>query len=286
MRNTKGIKKETSKEIKIKSRMESSSNIKTKDFKKDELLNYEGMSDDDINVILEYQKKIPILSDENVKYVDGRELHSALEVKEKYTDWFKRMVDYGFVENIDYLLVSEKRATNNPKNPLTDITNHKLNLDMAKEIAMIQRTPIGKLTRQYFIAIEKAYKLRYEWNYDRADTIEMYCDLRRALRIYNDKLLTTIPQWASKRGSAGVFMAESNLLNTIIVGMSSSDYKYVKGLDKNAAIRNFFTEEELERVAELERYDADLILIQNMFDYKEREKLLNKKHAMMLKEVA
>ncbi|WP_222116301.1 antA/AntB antirepressor family protein [Bacillus pumilus] len=40
--------------------------------------------------------------------VSGRDLHEFLEVKEKYTEWFKRMVDYGFVENIDFVLVSEK----------------------------------------------------------------------------------------------------------------------------------------------------------------------------------
>ena len=61
--------------------------------------------------------------------VMGRELHEALEVKEKYTQWFKRMCEYGFSENSDYIMLSEKTETNNPKNPTAEIINHQLTLD-------------------------------------------------------------------------------------------------------------------------------------------------------------
>jgi len=89
--------------------------------------------------------------------VSGRELHEFLGVKEKYTEWFKRMLGYGFAENTDFVLVSEKTETNNPRNPFTTITNHALKLDMAKEISMIQRNEKGKQARQYFIEIEKRW---------------------------------------------------------------------------------------------------------------------------------
>ena len=92
--------------------------------------------------------------------VSGRELHEALEVKEKYTQWFKRMCEYGFSENSDYIMLSEKTETNNPKNPTTEIIDHQLTLDMAKEICMIQRSEKGKQCRQYFIEVEKRYNSR------------------------------------------------------------------------------------------------------------------------------
>lgn len=92
--------------------------------------------------------------------VMGRDLHEALEVKEKYTQWFKRMCDYGFAENSDYIMLSEKTETNNPKNPTAEITNHQLTLDMAKEICMIQRSEKGKACRQYFIEVEKKFRNR------------------------------------------------------------------------------------------------------------------------------
>lgn len=86
--------------------------------------------------------------------VSGRELHEFLEVTTRYNDWFKRMLGYGFTENSDFVLLTQKRVTNNPKNPVTEITDHAMTLDMAKEIAMIQRTEKGKQARQYFIAVE------------------------------------------------------------------------------------------------------------------------------------
>ena len=89
--------------------------------------------------------------------VSGRELHEFLEVKTKYKDWFPRMKEYGFTENQDFTLVAQKRATNNPKNPYTEIIDHQITIPMAKEICMIQRSEKGKQARQYFLAIEKAW---------------------------------------------------------------------------------------------------------------------------------
>lgn len=97
------------------------------------------------------------LNENQEPIVSGRELHKELEVKTPYTQWFDRMKDYGFVENIDFVLVSQKCETNNPKNPFTEITDHAIKLDMAKEIAMIQRNERGKEVRHYFIQVEKDF---------------------------------------------------------------------------------------------------------------------------------
>lgn len=89
--------------------------------------------------------------------VSGRELHEFLEVKTKYGDWFSRMKEYGFEEGVDFILVAQKRETNNPKNPYTEFIDHELTIPMAKELCMIQRTEKGKIARLYFIALEKAW---------------------------------------------------------------------------------------------------------------------------------
>lgn len=89
--------------------------------------------------------------------VSGRELHEFLEVKTRYNDWFERMQGYGFVENKDFILVTQKKETNNPRNPYTFVTDHHLTLSMAKELSMIQRTPKGKQAREYFLNVEAAW---------------------------------------------------------------------------------------------------------------------------------
>lgn len=109
--------------------------------------------------------------------VSGRELHEFLGIKTRYNDWFVRMISYGFEENQDYLLDTQKRVTNNPKNPTTEITDHVLTISMAKEISMIQRNEKGKQARQYFIKVEEA------WN-----SPEMI--MKRALQIADKKIIS------------------------------------------------------------------------------------------------
>ena len=101
---------------------------------------------------------IKIIEREGRQLVSGRELHEFLEIKTKYKDWFPRMVEYGFEEEIDFMKVAQKRATNNLKNPVTTVIDHAISIDMAKEISMIQRTEKGKAARQYFINCEKKLK--------------------------------------------------------------------------------------------------------------------------------
>ncbi|USI66751.1 antA/AntB antirepressor family protein [Lactococcus petauri] len=104
---------------------------------------------------------INITQDENNdQVVSGRELHEFLEVGTAYKDWFPRMLKYGFVENIDFVAIAQKRAT--AQGNQTEYIDHALKLDMAKEISMIQRTAKGKEARQYFIQVEKEYKQRQQ----------------------------------------------------------------------------------------------------------------------------
>jgi hypothetical protein len=73
------------------------------------------------------------------------------------------------------------------------------------------------------------------------------------------------------------FISEFCLLNEVMIGMSASQYRRLKGLDKSTPIRNTFTEKQLEIVHILEQYDSDLILIQNEFDWNKRKEYLSKK---------
>lgn len=64
---------------------------------------------------------IKIIEREGRQLVSGRELDEFLEIKTKYKDWSLKMVEYGFDEEIDFIRVAQKRATNNLKNPVTTV---------------------------------------------------------------------------------------------------------------------------------------------------------------------
>ena len=105
--------------------------------------------------------------------VSARELHDRLGVETQFSIWFNRMTEYGFsAENGDFLLVNQKRLTNNPTNPWVEITDYNISIDMAKEICMLQRNEKGKQFRKYFISIEE------QWNSPEAI-------MARALKIAN-----------------------------------------------------------------------------------------------------
>lgn len=104
----------------------------------------------------------------------GRDLHEFLEVDSNYTTWFKRMCEYGFIENIDYATCFPNLESENQHGGQNKI-DHQLTIEMAKEICMLQRNEKGKQARQYFINLEKA------WN-----TPEMV--MSRALRMAESKI--------------------------------------------------------------------------------------------------
>lgn len=94
---------------------------------------------------------IPVNYDSEQPTVSARDLHEGLGIKSKYADWFKNMSAYGFTENIDYTTFS-KNLENGGR-----IIEHIISVDMAKQICMIQRSEKGRLYRQYFLDLEKAW---------------------------------------------------------------------------------------------------------------------------------
>ena len=104
------------------------------------------------------ENKMVIFNDNNEIKVDGRQLHMFLEVKTPYHKWFPRMCEYGFEDGKDFNTDKNVRVELEGRREVTrEIVNHMLTLDMAKEIAMLQRNEKGKQARRYFIQIEKEY---------------------------------------------------------------------------------------------------------------------------------
>ena len=99
---------------------------------------------------------IKITEQKGVQLVDARELHRKLKVQTKFTNWFPRRVEeYKFDEGKDYFTENQLLPKNGQKVFHRPRTEYFLTIDMAKEIAMVERTEVGKMIRNYFIEMEK-----------------------------------------------------------------------------------------------------------------------------------
>lgn len=86
--------------------------------------------------------------------VSARDLHEALEIRERFSLWFSRYADV-FEKGTDYQSVGKPTVVNNGAKRVLD--DFLLSTDMAKHISMMTKTEKGKIMRQYFIDLEKAW---------------------------------------------------------------------------------------------------------------------------------
>ena len=93
-----------------------------------------------------------------VQTVDGRELHGSLKVGRDFPTWMKvRVEEYGFTEGVDFVrdeTLSTPVSGSANARPQRMVVYH-VGLDMAKELAMVERNEQGKKVRRYFIECEK-----------------------------------------------------------------------------------------------------------------------------------
>ncbi len=117
-----------------------------------------------------------------INYQHDRQTTSARSLWEfldkpytKFTMWFDQYKQYGFTEKEDYRALSVKTYT--AQGNAVDTTDYEITIDMAKELAMLQKTERGKQARLYFIELEKS------WNTPEAV-------MARALKMADVKLLS------------------------------------------------------------------------------------------------
>jgi phage anti-repressor protein len=137
---------------------------------------------------------IKITENNGYRAVSARELYNFLEVKTEFKDWMPRMLEYGFEEALDFSSFLSESTGGRPSK------EYALSLDMAKEIAMLQRTPKGKEARQYFIAMEK---------------------------LANDKLLKAHTHTAKVKGKSSMEDKQDELLDLINFYLYKADIREV-----------------------------------------------------------
>ncbi|RKI83740.1 hypothetical protein D7V90_07560 [bacterium 1xD42-87] len=256
-----------------KEKVYESESFKDGQFTEEELKQY-GLSDNEIATILEYQSLLPILQENENNTISAKELHNQLKVSRDFSTWIKQQIeDLELVKNIDYFIDSPLKGSG--------LVDYQLKLSDAKEIAMLAGSKGGrtseelkkmsKLVRKYFIAIEKAFKNRTNWNTNRKNTLINCKELRGALITKREELLNGVPEWIT---NGNLYSIEFSLLNTVILGMSATQYRKEHNISSNEQIRNYFSEDQLDDVERLERYDAQLIISQEIYSYEERKQIL------------
>lgn len=95
-------------------------------------------------------------TDKGVKVVNGRELHQVLQSGQDFSTWVKkRLSECDAEENKDFdLFHNSVEQVSGTKYRIDYI----IKLDIAKEMAMLERNEKGKQVRKYFIAVEEKYK--------------------------------------------------------------------------------------------------------------------------------
>ena len=80
--------------------------------------------------------------------INARELHAFLDVKSEFRNWIKNRIEqYGFSEDVDFIAGNFL--------PGSDQKDYFLTLDMAKQLAMVERNDKGREARLYFIECER-----------------------------------------------------------------------------------------------------------------------------------
>ena len=90
---------------------------------------------------------------EAIQTCNARDLHAFLEVKARFNDWIRnRVEDFGFQENQDFITLTRLLVSGGKRK------DYYISLDMAKELAMVERNAKGKEARLYFSDCERIAK--------------------------------------------------------------------------------------------------------------------------------
>lgn len=91
--------------------------------------------------------------------VSARELHEFLEVGRDFSTWVKGRIDkYGFEEGIDFTILNLAPQNGGTSWGGSNKKDYAINIDMAKELCMVENNDKGRKARKYFIECEKKLK--------------------------------------------------------------------------------------------------------------------------------
>jgi anti-repressor protein len=126
-----------------------------------------------------------LIGDDTIQAVNARDLHAFLEVGKDFSTWVRdRIEQYKFVENQDFGIFPE--IGENSERGGRPSKEYAISLDMAKELAMVERNDKGKQARLYFIECERRLKASAP---DLSNALEDPAKLRTILLVYTERVI-------------------------------------------------------------------------------------------------
>ena len=242
-------------------------------FTKRQLMDQCGFTSDETKVILEYQKRLPVLLEDNNTLINARDLWKQLLVKKKYSDWIKNQINtFELVENESYFTSSLQREIAN--NATIDVVEYHIKVETAKSIALVAGYKGGnvspelkensRLAHKYFILMEEAVKRNYNWELIRNPLREGYKKMQEALNSYMNRAI-------QKDADEWDYKIEANALNIIATGFSAQEIRLFVGCKDNVT-RDSLTSTYNEYLMKLQEWNI-LCLGMNMNRYERYLKL-------------
>lgn len=168
-----------------------------------------------------------------IQTVNARDLHRALEVGKDFSTWIKdRIEEYGFIEGQDFVKFGSPKLGNQSgmksgRGGDRRSTDYHVSFDMAKELGMVERTPIGRAIRLYFIRKEEEARSRFVDDHVQAK-LALYLaeEIRPWQKTFPDELWQEFARLTGREltGSQRP-MYWGNLVNEFIYGFLDEDVK-------------------------------------------------------------
>lgn len=237
-----------------------------------------GCTDDEIELVMKYQKRFPIILDneDNIEKfcIDARMLYKEIiqsDDMSNFSRWIKRAIkNYGFVENTDFSMISPiGRIKEFAKGGDVKSKTYTLTVDMAKQLAMIDKKESGFIARKYFILMEKIVANNKDW-----------LAIRDPEKVEYKKMSEEVCNWCyriwHRKAYRSDYAVEADMLNVIVSGKTSQQLKSKYGVSANDLIRDYLKKEHNEELLFLEKQNQVLLLMDMGFT--EQKNMLTKMH--------
>ena len=246
-----------------------------------------GRTEEEIDLVMKYQKKLPVLIENNSVEqfsINARLLWEQLDKPQgDFSHWVNRKIVNKLVKTSDgkkqKLFAKTIDFTSFVKTVEAENTNittkeYLLTIDCAKNVSMMESTESGSLCRRYFILMEQIVSDNKEW-----------LAIRDPEKVEYKNMSSEVDAWCFRiwnhHASRSEYAVEADMLNTIVTGKTSKQLKSEYGIASNDLIRDYLKKEHNEELLFLEQQNQVLLLMDMGFT--ERKNMLTKMHEVKFK---